>query len=184
MPKKLTKKEQIERISWLQKWVGKIPEKLESWIETLDTRLQEKLDYSPKSLLPLEIYLINQYGNRTNLASPEYENFQEIIKIYIGEVYIRNYSISLEWGVRTDEKIQTSNKDNSAFIYTYDDEPFLVNRSIDRSVFGDDDTTISFSFLDINIYYKFSNEKMSQIYDRYNAVLANTLKKMKILKEL
>jgi len=45
MPKKLTKKEQIERVKWLEAWVDEIPNRIQSWLKTLDKETQKQLDY-------------------------------------------------------------------------------------------------------------------------------------------
>lgn len=180
MPKRLTKKEQAERIKWLEVWVDKIPNRIQSWLETLDEGTQEKLDYSPESLLVIDKYLSSLDSKILQHYAKDHKDLLHSIASYIGENLRKNLPHEMKWGIRLDEYLKIINDNMTDTIYVLDDEPFLINKTLaDLSI----QNNFGFNIYS-RIYSLIKNKTCKGFYESYQGYYEGSLEQLKELNEL
>ena len=101
----------------------KLEERLQNfliWQETIQERLKvltinSNLDFSPDSLNLIEQKILENYMDPMEALSFDKEVISDMIGTYIGEVFIKNLPIKVEWKVATETSSEYSNAYN--FIY-------------------------------------------------------------------
>lgn len=89
---------QVVSEDWIENLESTIEERTKLWISQFDKITQEKLNFSPESLIVAEQKLLEKYEIPYPLFINENFFFLDGLNTYVGEVFIRNDKVrNLEW---------------------------------------------------------------------------------------
>lgn len=71
-------------------WLTNMDDALDRFVELVPAELAEELDYSPKSLVAVESWLLQRYPDQQSLKSDPALGFIDGAVRYVGEVFVRN----------------------------------------------------------------------------------------------
>ncbi len=82
-------------------WLIEMDDALRRFFASLPSVLQNQLDYSPDSLVPLEEWILSKYNRPQDLIEAEQKEMLDGLARYIGEVYRK--TIGGRWEIRLDD---------------------------------------------------------------------------------